>query len=176
MWPDWAARQLEISPCTLMSVKFLASRSRIFPVSSLTVKIWRVGMRLKVSCWVILSSGSSAAFPSRVLSHDLFSDSDLILGAKLSQEKCWVKRQLNQTGWTIRRRESVRRDEHVRANWRRDPCKRRALGLAALKRFEFLERARPVRSQKPRQSAIRKNFSTSLAPSAVVRFVVRIAN
>jgi len=53
MWPDWASRQLEISPWTLMSVKFLASRSRILPVSSLTVKVLRSGMRLKVSCRVM---------------------------------------------------------------------------------------------------------------------------
>src|SRR6266478_9512369 len=56
MWPDWASRQLEISPWTEMSVKFLARRSRILPVSSLTVKVLRSGMRLKVSCSVILSS------------------------------------------------------------------------------------------------------------------------
>src|ERR1700704_6074529 len=55
MWPDWASRQLEISPWTEMSVKFLASRSRILPVSSLTVKILRSGMRLKVSCSVMRS-------------------------------------------------------------------------------------------------------------------------
>src|SRR5882762_4270161 len=48
--------------------------------------------------------------------------------------------------------------------------------LAALESLEFLEGARPVRSQKPRQTAIRKNFSTSLASSTVVRFVVRVAN
>src|SRR6266478_5723598 len=53
MWPDWASRQLEISPWTEMSVKFLARRSRIFPVNSLTVKVLRLGMRLKLSCWVM---------------------------------------------------------------------------------------------------------------------------
>src|SRR5882757_2618312 len=56
MWPDWASRQLAFSPWTEMSVKFLARRSRILPVSSLTVKVLRSGMRLKVSCSVILSS------------------------------------------------------------------------------------------------------------------------
>src|SRR5713101_4957667 len=53
MWPDWASRQLETSPWTLMSVKFLARRSRIFPVNSLTVKVLRLAMRLKLSCWVM---------------------------------------------------------------------------------------------------------------------------
>src|SRR6267378_2351823 len=53
MWPDWASRQFEISPWTLMSVKFFARRSRIFPVNSLTVKVLRLGMRLKLSCWVM---------------------------------------------------------------------------------------------------------------------------
>src|SRR5260370_15279521 len=53
MWPDWASRQLETSPCTEMSVKFLARRSRILPVNSLTVNVLRSGMRLKVSCCVI---------------------------------------------------------------------------------------------------------------------------
>src|SRR6266851_1176283 len=53
MWPDWASRQFEISPWTLMPVKFLARRSRIFPVNSLTVKVLRLGMRLKLSCWVM---------------------------------------------------------------------------------------------------------------------------
>src|SRR4029077_16924542 len=48
--------------------------------------------------------------------------------------------------------------------------------LAALESLEFLEGARPGRSQKARKSAIRKNFSTSLASSTVVRFVVRVAN
>src|SRR5260370_6505372 len=37
-----------------MSVKFLARRSRIFPVNSLTVKVLRLGMRLKLSCWVMM--------------------------------------------------------------------------------------------------------------------------
>src|SRR6266403_880720 len=59
MWPDWASRQLEISPWTEMSVKFLARRSRIFPVNSLTVKVLRLGMRLKLSCWVILTNPCS---------------------------------------------------------------------------------------------------------------------
>src|SRR6266567_3936475 len=54
MWPDWASRQLETSPWTEMSVKFLARRSRIFPVSSLTVHVLRLGIRLKVSCCVIV--------------------------------------------------------------------------------------------------------------------------
>src|SRR5258708_4309692 len=53
MWPDWASRQFEIPPWTLMSVKFFARRSRIFTVSSLTVKVLRLGMRLKLSCWVM---------------------------------------------------------------------------------------------------------------------------
>src|SRR2546425_915447 len=47
MWPDWASRQLEISPRTKMSVKFLASRSRIRAVRSLTVRTWRVGWSMK---------------------------------------------------------------------------------------------------------------------------------
>src|SRR6266852_184077 len=58
MWPDWASRQLEISPWTEMSVKFLASKSRIFPVNSLTVQVLRLGMRLKVNCWVIVHDSS----------------------------------------------------------------------------------------------------------------------
>src|SRR5258708_15783417 len=53
MWPDWASRQLEISRWTLMSVKFFARRSLIFTVSSVTVKVLRLGMRLKLSCWVM---------------------------------------------------------------------------------------------------------------------------
>src|SRR5216684_528433 len=57
MWPDWASRQFEISPWTLMPVKFLARRSRIFPVNSLTVKVLRLGMRLKLSCWVMRRVG-----------------------------------------------------------------------------------------------------------------------
>src|SRR6516164_107044 len=48
--------------------------------------------------------------------------------------------------------------------------------LAALESLEFLERARPVRSQYPGQTAIRKNFSTRLASGTIVRFVVRVAN
>src|SRR5437899_11927506 len=54
MCPDCASRQLETSPCTKMSVKFLASRSRILPVNSLTVQVLRLGIRLKVSCCVII--------------------------------------------------------------------------------------------------------------------------
>ena len=50
---DWASRQLEISPSTQMSVKFLPRRSRIRAVSSLTVSARRVGWRLNVS-WLIL--------------------------------------------------------------------------------------------------------------------------
>src|SRR5260370_14218114 len=53
MGQEWASRQLEISRWTLMSVKFLTRRSRIFPVNSLTVKVLRLGMRLKLSCWVM---------------------------------------------------------------------------------------------------------------------------
>src|SRR5580658_7937282 len=52
MWPDCASRQLEISPSTQMSVKFLPSRSRMRAVSSLTVRARRVGCRLKVS-WLM---------------------------------------------------------------------------------------------------------------------------
>src|SRR5437773_12487100 len=58
MWPDWASRQLEISPWTKMSVKLRASRSRMRAVSSLRVRIWRVGWRLNVR-WLILSGQSS---------------------------------------------------------------------------------------------------------------------
>src|ERR1700690_2078016 len=45
--------------------------------------------------------------------------------------------------------------------------------LESLKRFE---RTRPVRPQQPRQTAIGKNFSTRLASSTVVGFVVSVAN
>src|SRR5258705_10407826 len=74
MWPDWASRQLETSPCTEMSVKFLARRSRILPVNSLTVNVLRSGMRLKVRCCVIedqcrrlskIRRGNNARVPRR---------------------------------------------------------------------------------------------------------------
>jgi len=51
-WPDWASRQLEISPSTLSSVKFLARRSRMRAVSSETESARRDGWRLKVS-WLM---------------------------------------------------------------------------------------------------------------------------
>src|SRR5712664_2185152 len=53
---------------------------------------------------------------------------------------------------------------------------RRFSHLAAHEGLELLKRARPVRSQEPRQTSIGKNFSSRLASSAVVRFVVRVAN
>src|SRR5260370_40682461 len=53
---------------------------------------------------------------------------------------------------------------------------RRLSHLAAHEGLELLERARPVRPQEPRQTAIGKNFSSRLASSTVVRFVVRVAN
>jgi len=52
----------------------------------------------------------------------------------------------------------------------------RESSLAAFEGFELFEGARPVRSQQTRQAPIRKDLSTGLAPSAVVRFVVRVAN
>src|ERR1700686_3017065 len=67
MCPDWASRQLEISPWTLMSVKFLARRSRIFPVSSLTVQVLRSGMRLKVSWLMFGDSRLVDALPGKSL-------------------------------------------------------------------------------------------------------------
>src|SRR5258708_38227172 len=72
MWPDWASRQFEISPWTLMPVKFLARRSRIFPVNSLTVKVLRLGMRLKLSCEVMMlvrvdSRPGGAVLGSRII-------------------------------------------------------------------------------------------------------------
>src|SRR6266571_1801398 len=80
MWPDWASRQLEISPCTLMSVKFLARRSRMRAVSSLTVQTGRVGMRLKVSCWVIVRD-------SRFLANNLWR-------APRGSSKAWQRKEL----------------------------------------------------------------------------------
>src|ERR1700675_3547893 len=53
MCPELASRQLEISPSTRMSVKFLASRSRIRTVSSVTDHTRRSGIRLNCSCVVI---------------------------------------------------------------------------------------------------------------------------
>src|SRR5712664_1717704 len=53
---------------------------------------------------------------------------------------------------------------------------RRFSHLAVRQRLELFEGARPVRTQQPGQTAIGKNFSTSLAASAVVGFVVRVAN
>src|SRR6266481_4632393 len=53
---------------------------------------------------------------------------------------------------------------------------RRFSHLAAHEGLEFLERARPVRSQEPGQTAIGKNFSASLASSTIIRFVVCVAN
>src|SRR5579864_4091330 len=48
--------------------------------------------------------------------------------------------------------------------------------LTALEGLKFFERPRPVRPQKPGQTAIGKDFSAGLASGAVIRFVVRIAN
>src|ERR1700692_1269693 len=53
MCPEVASRQLEISPSTRMSVKFLASRSRIRTVSSVTDQTRRSGIKLNCSCVVI---------------------------------------------------------------------------------------------------------------------------
>src|SRR5260370_24189986 len=53
---------------------------------------------------------------------------------------------------------------------------RRFSHLAAHEGLELLERARPVRPQEPRQTAIGKNLSASLASSTIIRFVVRVAN
>src|SRR6266403_4833902 len=53
MCPDVASRQLEISPSTRMSVKFLASRSRMRTVNSVTDHTRRSGIKLKCSCVVI---------------------------------------------------------------------------------------------------------------------------
>src|SRR5258708_34726877 len=53
---------------------------------------------------------------------------------------------------------------------------RRFSSVAAHEGIEFLERARPVRSQEPGQTAIGKNFSASLASSTIIRFVVGVAN
>src|ERR1700688_558590 len=53
MCPDVASRQLEISPSTRTSVKFLARRSRIRTVSSVTDQTRRSGIKLNCSCVVI---------------------------------------------------------------------------------------------------------------------------
>src|SRR6202795_2372747 len=53
MCPELASRQFEISPSTRMSVKFLASRSRIFTVSSVTDQTRRSGIQLNCNCAVI---------------------------------------------------------------------------------------------------------------------------
>src|SRR6266851_3339778 len=58
----------------------------------------------------------------------------------------------------------------------RPMVRRRFSHLAAHEGLELLERARPVRSQEPGQTAIGKNFSSRLASSTVIRFVVRVAN
>src|SRR5258707_15619931 len=46
----------------------------------------------------------------------------------------------------------------------------------ALERFEFFQRARPVQSQQTGQTTIRENPSARLASSAVIRFIIRVAN
>src|ERR1700726_664818 len=56
MCPELASRQLEISPSTRMSVKFLASKSRMRTVSSVTDQTRRSGIKLNCSCVVILCS------------------------------------------------------------------------------------------------------------------------
>src|ERR1700733_337812 len=53
MCPELASRQLEISPSTRTSVKFLASRSRIRTVSSVTDHTRRSGIKLNCNCVVI---------------------------------------------------------------------------------------------------------------------------
>src|ERR1700730_3331411 len=53
MCPELASRKLEISTSTTMSVKFLASRSRMRTVSSVTDQTRRSGIRLNCNCVVI---------------------------------------------------------------------------------------------------------------------------
>src|ERR1700693_2189957 len=53
MCPELASRQLEISPSTRMSVKFLANRSRMRTVTSVTDHTRRSGIKLNCSCIVI---------------------------------------------------------------------------------------------------------------------------
>src|ERR1700681_833150 len=62
MCPELASRQLEISPSTRMSVKFLASRSRMRTVSSVTDQTRRSGIKLNCSCVVI---GYSNPWPEK---------------------------------------------------------------------------------------------------------------
>src|ERR1700686_2485441 len=59
MCPEVASRQLEISPSTKMSVKFLASRSRMRTVNSVTDQTRRSGIKLNCSCVVIRYSSPS---------------------------------------------------------------------------------------------------------------------
>src|ERR1700731_4093740 len=53
MCPELASWQLEISPSTKISLKFLASRSRMRTVSSVTDQTRRSGIKLNCSCVVI---------------------------------------------------------------------------------------------------------------------------
>src|SRR3954466_1968195 len=53
-------------------------------------------------------------------------------------------------------------------------CGARKEWLTALERFQLIQRARPIRAQKPRQSAIGQQLATCLATRAVIRLVVRI--
>jgi hypothetical protein len=45
-----------------------------------------------------------------------------------------------------------------------------------LQRFEFLKRARPVRSKKPGEATVGKKLSARLASRAVVRLIIGVTN
>src|ERR1700723_3467578 len=49
-------------------------------------------------------------------------------------------------------------------------------GSAPLQRFELIERARPVRAEQSRQSAIGEELAPGLATRAVIRLVVGVAD
>jgi hypothetical protein len=46
----------------------------------------------------------------------------------------------------------------------------------ALQGLEFIQGARPIRAQQPRQSPIRKHPALGLAPRAIIGFIVGIAD
>src|ERR1700722_15723537 len=53
---------------------------------------------------------------------------------------------------------------------------RHSLLLATSQRFQFIERSRPVGSEKPRQATVSQHFAAGLTTGAVVGLVIGIAN
>ena len=50
------------------------------------------------------------------------------------------------------------------------------LHSASLERFEFIQRAGPVGSQKAREATVGEHFAPRLAAGAIIGFVVRVTN